>query len=38
MIFDDDGARLAADPFKHARAAWEGLDWQPGTWWPLKDA
>ncbi len=36
MIFAEDGARMAADPFAHARAAWDGLDWQPGTWWPLR--
>jgi para-nitrobenzyl esterase len=34
-VFDDDGPQPAADPFRHARTAWEGLDWQPGPWWPL---
>ncbi len=34
MIFAPDGPRLAADPFAHARRAWAGLDWQPGSWWP----
>ncbi len=33
MIFGLDGPRLAADPFASARAAWDGLDWQPGPWW-----
>jgi para-nitrobenzyl esterase len=36
MIFDGDGTRLAGDPFAHARTAWDGLDWQPGTWWPVE--
>ena len=38
MIFDADGTRLAGDPFAHAREAWDGLDWQPGTWWPVEGA
>jgi para-nitrobenzyl esterase len=33
MIFGPDGPCLADDPFGHAREAWAGLDWQPGTWW-----
>ena len=36
MIFAADGPRLAADPFARARQTWSGLDWQPGTWWPIK--
>jgi para-nitrobenzyl esterase len=35
MIFAPDGPRLDRDPFAHAREAWAGLDWQPGTWWPV---
>jgi para-nitrobenzyl esterase len=35
MIFTADGARVGADPFAHARETWAGLDWQPGTWWPV---
>ena len=37
MLFTAGGARLAVDPFGAARAAWAGLDWQPGAWWPLPD-
>jgi para-nitrobenzyl esterase len=33
MIFTDDGPRVSADPFSHARDIWSSLDWQPGTWW-----
>lgn len=33
MIFGPPAPRLAADPFREAREAWAGLDWQPGTWW-----
>ena len=33
MIFDPAGPRQAADPFGAIRQAWDGLDWQPGTWW-----
>ncbi len=36
MIFAADGAHVAADPFAHARRTWAGLDWQPGTWWPVE--
>ena len=35
MVFTADGARVSADPFAHARRTWEGLNWQPGTWWPV---
>jgi para-nitrobenzyl esterase len=35
MLFTAEGTRLASDPFGTARAIWAGLDWQPGTWWPL---
>jgi para-nitrobenzyl esterase len=35
MIFAADGPRLAQDPFAHARKAWAGLTWQPGTWWQV---
>jgi para-nitrobenzyl esterase len=35
MVFAADGPRLTADPFAHAREAWAGLDWQPGTWWQV---
>jgi len=34
MIFGTrPGPHLADDPFASRRAAWEGLNWQPGTWW-----
>jgi para-nitrobenzyl esterase len=35
MIFTGDGPHVAANPFAHAREAWAGLEWQPGTWWPV---
>ncbi len=35
MIFAPDGPRVEADPFAATRAAWSGLTWQPGTWWPF---
>jgi para-nitrobenzyl esterase len=37
MIFADDGPRVSADPFAHARDTWSSLDWQPGTWWAFDD-
>jgi para-nitrobenzyl esterase len=33
MIFDAAGPYTAADPRAAQRAAWEGRDWQSGTWW-----
>jgi para-nitrobenzyl esterase len=38
MIFTPDapdGPQAHPDPFAHARETWAGLDWQPGTWWPV---
>ncbi|MBO0821839.1 MAG: carboxylesterase/lipase family protein [Nocardiopsaceae bacterium] len=35
MIFHADGPRLVEDPDAARRAAWDGRDWQPGTWWPV---
>jgi para-nitrobenzyl esterase len=35
MIFAPGGPLLARDPFAEPRQAWAGLDWQPGTWWPV---
>jgi para-nitrobenzyl esterase len=35
MVFGAAGAHVSADPFAHARETWTGLDWQPGTWWPV---
>ncbi|MGH3171523.1 MAG: carboxylesterase/lipase family protein [Trebonia sp.] len=35
MIFHADGPRAVADPNGRQRAAWDGRDWQPGTWWEL---
>jgi para-nitrobenzyl esterase len=35
MIFHADGPRVVADPCGRQRAAWDGRDWQPGTWWGL---
>ena len=34
MIFHADGPHVARDPNAGQRAAWEGREWQPGTWWP----
>ncbi|MFI6483545.1 carboxylesterase/lipase family protein [Nonomuraea sp. NPDC050663] len=34
MIFDAAGPYVADDPLAEQRAAWDGLGWQPGTWWP----
>jgi len=36
MIFGAYGAQVGGDPFAHARQAWDGLTWQPGTWWPVE--
>jgi para-nitrobenzyl esterase len=33
MIFRADGSHVAEDPNAAQRAAWDGRDWQPGTWW-----
>jgi para-nitrobenzyl esterase len=33
MIFDPAGPHVETDPFAAVRAGWDGLDWQPGTWW-----
>jgi len=35
MIFGTDESQVSSDPFAHARGTWAGLDWQPGTWWPV---
>jgi para-nitrobenzyl esterase len=35
MIFHADGPRVVADPNGRQRAAWDGRDWQPGTWWEI---
>jgi para-nitrobenzyl esterase len=35
MIFHADGPHVVADPDSRQRAAWDGRDWQPGTWWEL---
>jgi para-nitrobenzyl esterase len=37
MIFNEDGSRTAKDPRSAERAAWDGLEWQSGTWWSLQD-
>jgi para-nitrobenzyl esterase len=31
-IFADGGPRVERDPLAASREAWEGLEWQPGTW------
>ena len=36
MIFGGDGPHLATDPFNFARETWDGLNWQPGTWWQVE--
>ncbi|MER7915963.1 MULTISPECIES: carboxylesterase family protein [unclassified Streptomyces] len=33
MIFHDDGTHLGHDPQSKLREAWEGRDWESGTWW-----
>lgn len=33
MIFGTPEPNVADDPFAPRRAAWAGLDWQPGAWW-----
>jgi para-nitrobenzyl esterase len=33
MIFDAAGSYPVSDPRAAQRAAWEGRDWQSGTWW-----
>lgn len=33
MIFHARGSRVEADPNAAQRRAWEGREWQPGTWW-----
>ena len=35
MIFAAETSEVSEDPFAHARGTWAGLDWQPGTWWPV---
>jgi para-nitrobenzyl esterase len=32
MMFSPGGSHVAADPLATSREAWDGLDWQPGTW------
>ena len=36
MIFAGDGPHLATGPFNFARETWDGLNWQPGTWWQVE--
>jgi para-nitrobenzyl esterase len=38
MIFDSAGPYLADDPHAEQRAAWDGRDWQSGTWWQFGDS
>jgi para-nitrobenzyl esterase len=33
MIFHEGGSRTADDPRGAERAAWDGREWQSGTWW-----
>ncbi|HVT67497.1 MAG TPA: carboxylesterase family protein [Trebonia sp.] len=35
MIFGADVPHVTENPFAHARKTWAGLNWQPGTWWPI---
>ena len=35
MIAGPDGTSVQRDPLAAGRAAWDGLDWQPGTWCDL---
>lgn len=34
MIFHADGPCVVRDPNAGQRAAWDGREWHPGTWWP----
>jgi para-nitrobenzyl esterase len=36
MIFTADGARVEADPDAARRTAWDGRDWEPGTWYQIE--
>jgi para-nitrobenzyl esterase len=38
MVFHADGPHAVADPNAAQYAAWDGRDWQPGTWWPIAEA
>jgi para-nitrobenzyl esterase len=38
MIFHADGPHVVAGPNAAQYAAWDGRDWQPGTWWPLAES
>jgi len=33
MIFATDDTRVQPDPDADRRLAWDGRDWQPGTWY-----
>src|SRR5262249_38214698 len=33
MVFDSAGPYVVEDPRATQRAAWDGRDWQSGTWW-----
>ncbi|KPI05258.1 Carboxylesterase type B [Actinobacteria bacterium OK074] len=35
MVFDSAGSYVLDDPRGDRRAAWDGLEWDSGTWWPL---
>jgi hypothetical protein len=35
MIFAADGGRVESDPDGARRRAWDGRDWQPGTWYQV---
>jgi para-nitrobenzyl esterase len=35
MIVTTDGARVESDPDAARREAWDGRDWQPGTWYQI---
>jgi len=35
MIFAADGAHVEPDPDAARRTAWDGRDWQPGTWYQV---
>jgi para-nitrobenzyl esterase len=36
LLFDIQGPRLVEDPDARRRRAWDGRDWQSGTWWSIE--
>ncbi len=36
MVFGAEGSAMRRDPHGAQRAAWDGLEWAPGTWWEVE--